>query len=268
MKEENSLTMSIGGICILIECDNNDFLSQIRDIYSNFIVNDTDPVILIEMEALNDKEMPNLNLDFLKVVSNNEDLYRIFWNSFSGEFNLHNLEGKLKYTAHRDLNNYLRAVYSLVLLKDNGFLVHAASLIKEGAGFLFPGKSGTGKTTITRLSINSIPLSDEISLVKMVNGRYNVFGTPFWNELTIAGDNTHIPLKQVYLPKQDKKNYKKAASPAKILQNLIPNVIFFLDDDELKMQLFNICYDFANTVPAYELHFLPDPSFWSVINEK
>lgn len=266
MKEENSLIMNIGGISVLLKSDNEDFLAQIRDVYSNFISNDTDPALVIEMEELTEKKGPDLNLDS-PIIINNKNLYRFFGQYFSGEFNKDTLEGKLKYTNCKSLNNYLRIVYSLVLLNENGFLIHAASLIKKGAGFLFPGKSGTGKTTITRLSTDSIPLSDEVSLIKMVNGKYHAFGTPFWNKLTITGENTHIPLKHIYLPKKDKRNYKKSVSPVKTLEGLIPNVLFFLDDDKFKMQLFDICYDFATTIPAYDLHFLPDPSFWGVINE-
>ena len=269
MKEENSLMMNIGRIPILLKFDNEDFLAQIRDTYPNFISNDADPDLTIEIEALTDIKRFNSDLESPEIIlDNNDDLYRIFWNSFYGEFNLHNLEGKLKCSDHRDLNNYLRVVYSLILLDENGFLVHAASLIKNGDGFLFPGKSGTGKTTITRLSTDSILLSDEVSLVKMLDGKYHVFGTPFWGELNIAGENTHTALKHIYLPKQDKINYKKPANAAKTLEKLIPNVLFFLDDDESKMQLFNICHDFVNIVPAHELHFLPDPSFWGVINEE
>ena len=267
MKEENSLVMNIGGISTLLKCDNNSFLAQIRDIYSNFISNDSNPVLLIEMEELPEKKGHDLNLDS-PIVTNNKNLYRFFGQYFSGEFDLHNLEGKLKYTGYRSLNNYLRIVYSLILLKENGFLVHAASLIRNGSGFLFPGKSGTGKTTITRLSTDSTPLSDEVSLVKMVNGEFHVFGTPFWNNLTVTGENTHACLKHIYLPKKDKKNYKKSVNSIMALKNLIPNVLFFLDDNELKMQLFDICHDFVNTVPAYDLHFLPNPSFWGVITEE
>lgn len=267
MKEENSITMNIGGISILLNSDNEDSLAPINEIYSNFISNDADPTLKIEINTWADKERLNSDLESIEVISD-DDLYRIFWNSFYGEFNLNDLKGKLKCTDPRDLNNYLRVVYSLVLLKENGFLVHAASIIKNSAGFLFPGKSGTGKTTITRLSTDSILLSDEISLVKMVDGKYHVFGTPFWGELAIAGENTHAALNHVYLPEQDKENYRKSASFTKTLEKLIPNVLFFLDDDKLKMQLFDICYDFANSVPAYDLHFLPDPSFWGVINEE
>lgn len=265
---ENSVLISIGGISVNITLNDESFLNDILEKYSNFIVNNIDPTINLEIEVLKDESRHSLLLESPKLTVESKELYKIFWNSFSGEFDLHSMKGKLRCRNHIDLNNYLRIIYSLVLLDEQGFLVHAASLIRNGIGYLFPGKSGTGKTTITQLSRISIILSDEISLVKKVNGKYNIFGTPFWNELTINGENIYTPLKQIFLPKKDKENYIIPVKPLNALEYLIPNVLFFLDNDKFNMQLFNICMDFIDAVPAQELHFLPEPSFWSVIDVK
>ncbi|MDI6723991.1 MAG: hypothetical protein QMD61_05040 [Methanobacterium sp.] len=265
---KNSVSISIGGIPVKITLDDELFLNEILEKYSNFIVDDIDPTINLEIEVLEDESGHNILLEVPKLTLESEELYKIFWNSFSGEFDIHSMKGKLRCRSQLDLNNYLRIIYSLVLLEEQGFLVHAASLIRNGIGYLFPGKSGTGKTTISRLSNDSILLSDEVSLVKKVDGEYNIFGTPFWGELAIAGENTQAPLKSVFLPKKDQENYITPAKSVKTLEHLIPNVLFFLSDNEFNMQLFNICHDFVNVIPAYELHFLPDPSFWSVINAK
>lgn len=266
MKNEDSLTISIGGISLLLTADDNLLLSKIKKIYSNFITNTTDYSIKIELELKDNTH----NLDYLKVTID-EELCTIIGNSFSGEFNLYNHKGKLRYNdcqnAHLNLDNYLRVIYSLILLDEPGFLVHAASLIKNDEGFLFPGKSGTGKTTISSLSSDSIHLSEEVSLVKWVDGNYNVFGTPFGVK-KIEGENTHTPLKQILLPKKDQENYIIPSEHIKTLKHLIPNVLFFLDDAKFNIQLFDICNNFVNSISAYELHFLPEPSFWSVINAK
>jgi hypothetical protein len=42
----------------------------------------------------------------------------------------------------------LRIVHSLVLASEGGFLLHAASAIRNGRAFLFAGASGAGKTTM------------------------------------------------------------------------------------------------------------------------
>lgn len=269
MENKDSLILSIGGISLLLESDDHPIFSEIKDMYSNFIVKSSNYSIKIELTFSNDCNKFNNNLDHPEVkLERDKDLISIVWNSFYGNFNLYDFKGELIFNHPSSLNNYLRIIYSFILLDERGFLVHAASLIKNNVGYLFPGKSGTGKTTITRLSIDSILLSDEISLVKMIKGEYNIFGTPFWGELAIAGKNTHTPLNHIFLPKKDIKNYILPSKPINTLEWIVPNVLFFSDDEELKLKLFNICFDFVNSIPANELHFQADPSFWSVINVK
>jgi len=61
----------------------------------------------------------------------------------------------------------LRILHSLVLAREGGFLVHAASAIRNGRAFLFAGVSGAGKTTISRLApADVVLLTDEISYVR------------------------------------------------------------------------------------------------------
>src|SRR5438105_12050604 len=43
------------------------------------------------------------------------------------------------------LDSLLRVILSLVLPADHGLLVHAASVVRGGRGYLFPGVSGAGK---------------------------------------------------------------------------------------------------------------------------
>jgi hypothetical protein len=61
----------------------------------------------------------------------------------------------------------LRMLHSLILARDGGFLVHAASAVRNGRAFLFAGVSGAGKTTISRLAPPDVVLlTDEISYVR------------------------------------------------------------------------------------------------------
>ena len=46
----------------------------------------------------------------------------------------------------------LRIIHSLILARQGGLLVHAASAVRNGKAFLFAGVSGAGKTTISRLA--------------------------------------------------------------------------------------------------------------------
>lgn len=270
-KNHDSLMLNIGSIPVLILSVNQEFMAQIKERYANFIASGLDPSLKIEVEILPSRNLkinpapamvrPDVSFD------NSKGRWTIKWHGLSGEFDLRSGKGKLScFPSPSGLNSFLRFVYSLILLKEPGFLVHASNLIRNGKGYIFPGKSGAGKTTLTQLSPDVTLLTDDISLIKIVNGAPVAFGTPFWGELAVGGENVSTPITGIYFPVKDKENYVQKLSPRQALERLLPNVVFFARDSEFSKQLFNLCYDLVSKVPAYELHFLPEPTFWRCID--
>ena len=206
------------------------------------------------------------NLDSPIITNSSKYVYQILFNGLEGEFNMDEMVGKLKCSHHVGLNSFLRIIFSLVLLEEDGFIAHASSLIRNGKGYIFPGKSGAGKTTITRLTKDSILLTDEVSLVKKSNDHFRVYGTPFWGDLVVGGENTSIFIDKVLFPIQDENNYLNELKPLQALERLLPNVIFYLENSELEKKLFELCYEFVTSVSQYELHFLQEPTFWRFID--
>ncbi len=87
----------------------------------------------------------------------------------------------------------LRIVHTLVLARQGGFLLHAASAVRNGKAFVFAGVSGAGKTTLSRLApADADVLSDEISYVRKEAGGYYAYGTPFAGEV-LGGENLRAP---------------------------------------------------------------------------
>lgn len=270
-KNHNSLMLNIGGISVLISAGNQEFMAQIKERYANFITRGRDPSLKIEVEI-----SPSWNFKIKPtptVVSpdarfdNSKGRWTIKWQGLSGEFDLRSGKGKFSCSpGPSGLNSFLRFVYSLILPKEPGFLVHASNLIRNGKGYIFPGKSGAGKTTIAQLSPDATLLSDDISLIKIVNGAPVAFGTPFWGALAVGGENVSTTITGIYFPIKDKENYVQKLSPRQALERLLPNVVFFARDSEFSKQLFNLCYDLVSKVPAHELHFSPEPTFWRCID--
>ena len=65
------------------------------------------------------------------------------------------------------IDGVLRILHTLLLAREGGFLVHAASAIRDGRAYLFAGVSGAGKTTMARLAPPDVKLlTDEISYVR------------------------------------------------------------------------------------------------------
>jgi len=242
------MRLNIGGISVLILSGNQEFMAQIKERYTNFIASGLDPSLKIEVEI---SPPQNLKINPTPTVvspdvsfDNSKGRWTIKWQALFGEFDLRSGKGKLSCSlGPSGLNSFLRFVYSLILLKEPGFLVHASSLIRNGGGYIFPGKSGAGKTTITQLSPDATLLSDDISLIKMLNGAHVAFGTPFWGALAVGGENVSTTITGIYFPIQDKENYVQKLSPRQALERLLPNVVFFARDSEFSKQLFNLCYD-------------------------
>ena len=266
----NNFSINIGEIPFTIFFDDKDFLVENKQIFSNFISQKVESSINIQVEYVPSEnfkfetglESPKIFFDPIK------NIYNMYWNSFNGIFNSDQMIGKINCSKHFGLNSFIRIVLTLVLLKNQGFLIHASSLIRNNKGYVFPGKSGAGKTTITRLTPDSILLSDELSLIKKVNGKFRAYGTPFWSELSINGENTSISIEDIYFPIQDKKNYAKSIGFSLALEKLLPNVIFYLNDKNLEKKLFNLCIEFISKISPYELHFLPESTFWRSIDDK
>lgn len=265
----NSLMLSIGEISVLVSSKNQGFMAQTEKRYANFISTGRTPSLKIEVNILSEDMIPNLATEMERpevIFDHGTERGTFAWQGLSGEIDLVSRGARLSCTLNPTaLNSFLRFVYSLVLLQELGFLVHASGLIKDQKGYIFPGKSGVGKTTIARLSPGATLLSDDIPLVKIVNAPL-IFGTPFWGDLAVGGEKTSAPLAGVYFPVKDKENYIERLKPRQVFEKLLLNVVFFFKNEKFSKQLFNLCFDLATKVPGYELHFLPDISFWECID--
>ncbi len=160
----------------------------------------------------------------------------------------------------------LRIVHTLVLARQGGFLLHSASAIRNGKAFLFAGVSGAGKTTISRLApADATLLTDEISYVRKQDEGYVAFGTPFTGELAKLGENTSAPVAALYLLAKGPENRIDPVAAADAGRELLANMLFFAEDQELVCSAFQAACDFVDRVPVYRLTFVPDARVWEMI---
>lgn len=187
---------------------------------------------------------------------------------FNGYLNLNTLEGEVELSSENSFESFLRITYSLILPNKDGLAIHASSLVRDGKAYVFPGKSGVGKTTIVKLSPEAILLTDEISIIRGIGEGPIAYGTPFHGDLGRPGENTSAPIAGLYFPVKDRENYLEELDPKSALEKLLPNVVFFGQDQTLMRKAFHLAYELVASVPCYDLHFLPEPSFWSCIDEQ
>lgn len=145
----------------------------------------------------------------------------------------------------------------LKLLEYDIILFHGSAVVVDGEAYLFTAKSGTGKSTHTRLwlekfSERAFIINDDKPLIKITNDSAVIYGTP-WDGKHRISRNTSAPLKAVCILKRGKENNitqmdKQAAMPTILQQTNRPkNAALLLDTIALADKL-------ADRVKIYELY--------------
>src|SRR6267142_6748469 len=163
------------------------------------------------------------------------------------------------------LDSLLRVLLSWKLAGRHGFLLHAATVVRDGKAYIFTGRSGAGKSTVASLSPAGTVLTDEISLLRFEDGEWRAYGTPFWGEFRAAGSNSSAPIRGLYRLVQAAKNRAKPHRPLEMLRALLPNVLFFSAESKANRRLLEILSHAADSISGYELAFRKDPAFWEVL---
>jgi len=186
--------------------------------------------------------------------------WRAEWDRSSGR-------GKVWQTVNPyAIDGVLRVVHSLLLAEHDGFLLHASSAKIADRAYAFSGVSGAGKTTISRLApANVTVLTDEISYLKMEDGVFRAWGTPFAGELGTPGPNCWAPLARLFLLDKGLANRVESMSKDEAVCAVMRNVLFFADDADLAGRVLETVCRLVENVPVERLTFRPDREVWDMV---
>jgi hypothetical protein len=163
------------------------------------------------------------------------------------------------------LDSLLRILLSWILLRHAGFLLHAATVLRNGRAYVFTGGSGAGKSTVAALSPAGSVWTDEISLLKREKGEWRAYGTPFWGEFRAAGSNSSAPVAGIFGLRQAAENRAEALRPIGLLRNILPHVLFFSGEVAASQRLLEILSQAVKEIPGYSLAFRKDETFWEAL---
>jgi hypothetical protein len=272
--ERLTADIGIGGMTVRLRVPDEAFLRMVEGRYAGFPGAAESAECDFDIELIPQKRAEEASL--LDEDSADDDV-RVWregglWNLTRGDFRAEWSPAERRGRIRQSMNPYsvdcvLRIVHTLALAKQGGFLVHAASAIRNGKAFLFSGVSGAGKTTISRLApADATLLTDEISYVRRSGDGYVAYGTPFAGELAEPGENVQAPIETLFLLEQGPENRIEAVnSPSIAARRLLRNILFFAHDAELVDQVFASALDFVQRVPVKRLTFLPDERVWDFI---
>jgi hypothetical protein len=163
------------------------------------------------------------------------------------------------------INSFLRILYTLALGQSGGLVLHAASLIRNDSAYVFCGPSGSGKTTAARLSSDATLLSDELSIVRVIDGRVLCYGTPFRGELVMAGADRGAPVAGIYFLHHGSQHVATTLAPRAAMTRLLRNVLWFVREPDVTAAIFRVAATIIDGVPSFDLSFRRDPGFWGVL---
>ena len=259
------LVINIGQLPIRIIVENPKYQTLLVDRYGEFLNIGDEADITLELQLTGDQ---NLSPDDDVKVRVRNGRWIMERGDFSAEFNPETRSGWIRQAATPyAIDTVLRILHGLLLAREGGFLLHAASAIRNGKAFIFSGLSGAGKTTISGLAPRDATLlTDEISYIRGEDKRFIACGTPFAGELARLGVNETAPIEAVYLLAQGPENRIDAIDSAEALQRVLRNILFFAEDPGLVSAVFDSACRFVEQVPVRLLTFYPDERVWDMIH--
>jgi hypothetical protein len=277
------MKIEFGNVCIEIQCRDKGFMDKMLVNCRPFLASRV-PDFRVELNLRNkltDLEVKQL---LMKTISCQNSTwffpspellrYRIDW-----------AEATLQVDTERELfapvvdyklMNYLMlGIYSGIYSRlrntaPEAYLVHGCGIVAGKQCYLFTGPSGAGKTTVAKLAQGRKVLNDEAVLIGRNKEGLYVSGTPFEGGQP-EKFNTSAGLSAIFFLKHDtqvsvRKLNKSDAYIRLLSQIFTTSPLFETSGDECFKKRANLSADMATRVPAYELAFRPDTSFWQVID--
>jgi len=231
------LLLSIGGVTGLLAVDLSDpFIQELRDRYQDFLIPPAPWVgreFSLSLSVL-PPPSPASGDTLPQVRSKGREIEIDRW-----DFHLHLRQekdhtpwtgsGTVRENVY-SMDTLLRVLWSVLLGRVGGALIHASSFKTAQGGFLFPGPSGAGKTTLARkVPFLEDVLSDEIVPVRRgeLEG-WRVYPSPFWGEFGKGrGSLSGFPLRAVgFLEKGDPLEVAPLP-PGEAVQRLLETILGF-----------------------------------------
>lgn len=123
------------------------------------------------------------------------------------------------------MSNSVMLLYAFTTTPLDTLIVHASVVVNNGGAYMFLGRSGTGKSTHSRLWIKNIAgtylLNDDNPVIRVEGDSVNIYGTP-WSGKTPCYRNEVQPLKASVRLSQAPHNVIKQLPALQAYASLMP----------------------------------------------
>lgn len=163
------------------------------------------------------------------------------------------------------LNNALMIAFAFAGARHSALLMHASVIVNNAHGFLFLGKSGTGKSTHSQLWLNHIPhsrlLNDDNPVVRLdkVQNRAIVYGSP-WSGKTPCYLNQHAVIAAFVRLEQAPQNSIHRHSAVEAFASILSACSSMMWDQPSYHAICRTIAGIVSITPSFRLKCLPHQS--------
>ena len=200
-------------------------------------------------------------------TSSGEAVYEFNWWGESAGWLVctdHYREGRLILTGRHTkmaIDNALMVMFALSTADKGTALFHAAAVSREGRGYMFLGKSGTGKSTHAGLWVKHVEgaelMNDDNPVVRIHEGRAVVYGSP-WSGKTACYRDVSCPLGGIVLLSQAPYNKISRLGGLEAYVALVTSISGQRWDEGIADGLHETENELASNVPMWHLECLPN----------
>ena len=163
---------------------------------------------------------------------------------------------------HFALNNSLMLLFAFATALYGALEMHSSVVMNDGKGYLFLGKSGTGKSTHSSLWLKHIPgselLNDDNPILRLMpDGSARVYGSP-WSGKTPCYKAKDVPVGAVVRIRQAPFNKITRYSPIEAYASLMASASSFRPFSRLADGWHRTLEGLCGAVPCFVLDCLPD----------
>jgi len=158
-------------------------------------------------------------------------------------------------------------LWAHLLLSRNGLIIHAAALGREGEAYLFPGPTGSGKSTWSELAAADPEweiLGEDKVVLRRVGENYFIYGSP-WNPRPAYRSAARGVLRGVFFLHPGGFNRLTILPPAATFQRLLRACFLPFSDPAEMEEVLSLLQEVSGNFPGRVFSFQPDRSalpFW------
>lgn len=154
------------------------------------------------------------------------------------------------------------ADFAQKLLNFDGLVLHASAVVVDGHAYLFSAKSGTGKSTHTKLWLEhfgdkAFILNDDKPALRLEDGVWYAYGTPWSGKYDISV-NARVPLGGICMIHRSEENEIQRFNGPKAIFALLEQTIRPADPG-LRAKLMDLLDKLMTMVPIWQMGCNMDP---------